>query len=85
VNNGVAVRIGDIAEVEIGNALRQGMFQFQNNADAVEGVVLLKRGENASVVLDRVKEKSRRLIPLYCPQGLMFSHSMTDRYYSISH
>ena len=70
VNNGVAVRVGDVADVVVGNALRQGMFQYQNNPDAVEGVVLLKRGENASEVLDRVKEKIKEINVSILPPGI---------------
>jgi len=70
VNNGVAVRVGDVADVVVGHALRQGMFQYQNNPDAVEGVVLLKRGENASEVLDRVKEKIKEINVSILPPGI---------------
>ncbi len=70
VNNGVAVRVGDIGDVVVGHALRQGMFQYQNNPDAVEGVVLLKRGENASEVLDRVKEKVQEINTSILPPGI---------------
>ncbi|QWD48343.1 efflux RND transporter permease subunit [Polynucleobacter paneuropaeus] len=70
VNNGVPVRVGDVGDVVVGNALRQGMFQYQDNSDAVEGVVLLKRGENASEVLKRVKAKVEELNTLLLPPGI---------------
>jgi len=70
VNNGIAIRVGDVGEVVIGNALRQGMFQYQSNPDAVEGVVFLKRGENASEVLDRVKEKIKEINTSILPPGI---------------
>ncbi|WP_269459809.1 hypothetical protein [Polynucleobacter necessarius] len=41
INNGVPIRIGDVARVEIGNAPRLGMFQFNDNPDSVEGIVYL--------------------------------------------
>ena len=41
VNNGVPVRVGDVGDVVVGNALRQGMFQYQDNSDAVEGLSLI--------------------------------------------
>ena len=70
VNNGVPVRVGDVGDVVVGNALRQGMFQYQDNSDAVEGVVLLKRGENASEVLKRVKAKIEELNTALLPPGI---------------
>lgn len=70
VNNGVPVRVGDIAQVQIGNSLRQGMFQYQNVSDGVEGIVLLRRGENASEVLDRVKEKIKEINLSILPPGI---------------
>ena len=70
VNNGVPVRVGDVGDVVVGNALRQGMFQYQDNSDAVEGVVLLKRGENASEVLKRVKDKIEELNTALLPPGI---------------
>src|SRR5450759_204373 len=40
-NNGGPLRVRDIGEVTIGNAPRLGQFGFQNNDDAVEGVILM--------------------------------------------
>src|ERR1700676_5101446 len=48
--NGVPVRIKDIGHVEIGHAPRLGIFGFQKNDDAVEGVVLMRRGEQTQHV-----------------------------------
>lgn len=70
VNNGVAVRVGDIAEVKVGNAPRLGMFQFNDNPDAVEGIILLRRGENASEVLGRVREKVSEINGHILPPGV---------------
>ena len=70
VNNGVPVRIGDVATVEIGNAPRLGMFQFDENPDSVEGIVYLRRGENASEVLARVREKIVTINAHILPPGI---------------
>jgi heavy metal efflux system protein len=70
VNNGVPVRIGDVATVEIGNAPRLGMFQFDDNPDSVEGIVYLRRGENASEVLVRVREKIVTINAHILPPGI---------------
>src|SRR6202043_3003251 len=60
-NNGVPVRIRDIGEVTIGNAPRLGEFGFQKNDDAVEGVILMLRGEQTQNVLARVEKKTEEL------------------------
>ena len=70
VNNGVPVRIGDVATVEIGNAPRLGLFQFDENPDSVEGIVYLRRGENASEVLARVREKISTINAHVLPPGI---------------
>src|SRR5271166_5267496 len=60
--NGVAVRIKDIGRVVIGHAPRLGIFGFQtkqkNDDDAVEGVILMRRGEQTQNVLEGVEKKT---------------------------
>ena len=70
VNKGVPVRIGDVATVEIGNAPRLGLFQFDSNPDSVEGIVYLRRGENASEVLARVRERIDNINNHILPPGI---------------
>jgi cobalt-zinc-cadmium resistance protein CzcA len=60
-NNGVPVRVRDIGEVAIGNAPRLGQFGFQGNDDAVEGVILMRTGEQAQNVLEGVEKKTEEL------------------------
>ena len=60
-NNGVPVRIRDIGEVTIGNAPRLGEFGFEKNDDAVEGVILMLRGEQTQNVLAGVEKKTEEL------------------------
>ena len=59
--NGVPVRIRDIGEVTIGAAPRLGEFGFNKKDDAVEGVIMMRRGEQTQNVLKGVEEKSRQL------------------------
>jgi len=70
VNKGMPIRIGDVAEVKIGNAPRLGLFQFDDNPDSVEGIVYLRRGENASEVLARVREKITNINSHILPPGI---------------
>jgi heavy metal efflux system protein len=60
-NNGVPVRIRDVGEMTIGNAPRLGEFGFQKNDDAVEGVILMRRGEQTQTVLAGVEKKTEEL------------------------
>src|ERR1700719_4750881 len=60
-NKGVPIRIRDIGEVTIGNAPRLGQFGFQKNDDAVEGVILMLRGEQTQNVLKDVEAKTEEL------------------------
>ena len=59
--NGVPVRIHDIGEVTIGNAPRLGEFGFNKTDDAVEGVIMMRRGEQTQNVLKGVEEKTKEL------------------------
>ena len=63
--NGVPVRVKDIGRVEIGHAPRLGIFGFQtkqkNNDDAVEGVILMRRGEQAQNVLEGVEKRTEEI------------------------
>jgi cobalt-zinc-cadmium resistance protein CzcA len=60
-SNGVPIRIKDIGDVAIGNAPRLGEFGFQKNNDAVEGVILMLRGEQTQNVLQGVQAKTEEL------------------------
>jgi cobalt-zinc-cadmium resistance protein CzcA len=59
--NGVPVRVRDVGEVAIGHAPRLGLFGFNKVDDAVEGVILMRRGEQTQTVLKGVEEKTRDL------------------------
>ena len=60
-NNGAPVRIKDIGHVVIGHAPRLGIFGFEKNPDAVEGVILMRRGEQTQNVLQGVEKKTEEL------------------------
>jgi cobalt-zinc-cadmium resistance protein CzcA len=59
--NGTPVRMRDIGEVTIGNAPRLGEFGFNKTDDAVEGVIMMRRGEQTQNVLQGVEAKTRDL------------------------
>ncbi len=59
--NGVPVRVHDIGNVTIGHAPRLGEFGFNKTDDAVEGVIMMRRGEQTQDVLKGVEEKTAQL------------------------
>ncbi|HKD83528.1 MAG TPA: CusA/CzcA family heavy metal efflux RND transporter [Terriglobales bacterium] len=77
-NNGVPIRIRDIGTVEIGHAPRLGQFGYQNNNDAVEGVILMLRGEQTQNVLKAVEAKTDELNRTILPPDVKI-HPYYDR------
>jgi cobalt-zinc-cadmium resistance protein CzcA len=61
VSNGTPVLAKDIGQVVIGEAPRLGQFGYNDNDEAVEGVILMRTGEQAQVVLDRLEKKTLEL------------------------
>ncbi|MFZ0580185.1 MAG: CusA/CzcA family heavy metal efflux RND transporter [Candidatus Acidiferrales bacterium] len=59
--NGVPVRVRDVSDVVIGHAPRLGEFGFNKNNDAVEGVIMMLRGDQTQNVLKGVEEKTKEL------------------------
>src|SRR5258708_7273058 len=67
VHNGIPVYVRDVAQVQIGHAVRLGQFGFMRQEEAVEGVILMRVGEQAQVVLKRVEQLTddlnKRVLP----------------------
>jgi cobalt-zinc-cadmium resistance protein CzcA len=70
VHDGNPVLVKDVAHVEIGIAPRLGLFGFEKQDDAVEGVILLLTGEKTQDVLQRVEEKTRELNEQILPKDV---------------
>ena len=68
--NGVPVLVSDVADVTIGAVPRQGMVGQDDEDDIVTGIVLMRKGENPSVVLTAVKDKIAVLNAQILPQGV---------------
>jgi len=73
-NNGIPVLVKDVAEVKISNLPRLGEVgrtdaidspgqarQYKNNPDAVEGIVLMRKGENPDHVIQGLKAEVEKL------------------------
>ncbi|MBJ42587.1 MAG: cation transporter, partial [Planctomycetaceae bacterium] len=59
---GVPITVGELAVVQTGPAFRRGALDF-NGHEAVGGVVVMRYGENPTVVINRVKDKIASLEP----------------------
>ncbi|WP_313236635.1 CusA/CzcA family heavy metal efflux RND transporter [Sphingobacterium multivorum] len=53
----VPIFIKDVADVRFGNAVRYGAMTYNGEVDAVGGVVMMLKGENANNVIEKIKEK----------------------------
>ncbi len=61
--DGVPVRVRDVGRVELGPDIRRGVADLNGKGDAVSGIVVMRQGENALAVIDRVKAKLREIQP----------------------
>ncbi len=70
-NNGIPIRIKDIATVQMGSDLRLGIFDENGEGEAVGGIVVMRYGENADKVITAVKEKMKE-VEKGLPAGVTF-------------
>lgn len=54
---GSPIRVSDVAQVEVGNELRQGAVTKDGQGEVVTGIVLKRINENTKQVIERIKEK----------------------------
>jgi len=54
---GTPIRIRDVADVTIGGNIRRGLVDLDGRGEVVGGIVVMRSGENALDVIDRVKTK----------------------------
>lgn len=55
--NGTPVRLAEVATVSLGPEMRRGLADLDGHGDAVGGIVIMRQGENALNVIERVKSK----------------------------
>ena len=54
---GTPVRVGDVADVQIGSSIRQGAVTKDGKGEAVTGIVMMRLGSNSRTVVEAVKER----------------------------
>jgi len=65
--SGVPITVKDIGQVTLGPDIRRGIADLDGKGDAVGGVVIMRSGENALSVIDRVKTKLDQIQPSLPP------------------
>jgi len=68
-SSGVPVLLSDIGRVALGPELRRGVSDLDGTGDTVGGIVVMRHGENALNVINRVKEKIKEIAPSL-PKGV---------------
>ena len=68
--NGTPILIRDVAQVKVGAVPRLGIVGQDIDDDAVIGIVIMRKGENPSVVLKAVKERIEQLNQRGLPPGV---------------
>jgi copper/silver efflux system protein len=61
--NGTPIRVKDVGQVVLGPDLRRGVSDLDGRGEAVSGIVVMRQGENALQVIDRVKAKLKEIEP----------------------
>lgn len=66
---GTPVRLRDVADIAEGPQMRRGVSDLDGRGDTVGGIVVMRHGENARSVIQRVKEKLESM-KTSLPQGV---------------
>ncbi len=67
---GTAITVGDVADLVLSNTPRRGSIGYNDQKEAIEGFVLMRRGQNPSIVLDGIHEKIKELNDKILPKGM---------------
>jgi copper/silver efflux system protein len=66
---GTPITVKDVAQVSLGPEMRRGVADLDGQGDVVGGIVVMRQGENALNVIERVKAKLEELKPSL-PKGV---------------
>jgi len=55
--NGIPITVRDVANVSLGPAMRRGIAELDGEGEAVGGIVIMRYGEDALAVIERVKQR----------------------------
>ena len=57
------MRVRDVGDVTLGPDIRRGVADWNGTGDVVSGIVVMRQGENALQVIERVKAKLHEIEP----------------------
>jgi Cu(I)/Ag(I) efflux system membrane protein CusA/SilA len=60
---GVPIRVWDVGDVVLGPDIRRGIADLNGEGDVVAGIVIMRQGQNALDVIERVKAKLKEIEP----------------------
>ncbi len=61
--SGTPIRVRDVGTVTVGPDLRRGVADLDGTGEVVSGIVVMREGQNAVDVIDRIKERIRQIEP----------------------
>ncbi len=67
MNGGTPITLGSVSDISIGPDMRRGLAELDGRGEVVGGVVVMRYGENALRVIERVKEKIKEITPSLPP------------------
>ncbi len=62
-SNGIPILVKNVATVALGGDIRRGALDKNGEGETVGGIIVMRNGENAQKVIDRVKEKIKEITP----------------------
>ncbi|HNU70229.1 MAG TPA: CusA/CzcA family heavy metal efflux RND transporter [Thermodesulfobacteriota bacterium] len=68
--NGSPIYLKNIANIQLGPALRRGVAELDGRGEVVGGIVVVRFGENVLTVIERVQEKIRTELAPSLPEGV---------------
>lgn len=68
-SSGAVVTIGEVADVQLGPDIRRGIAEKNGEGEVVGGIIVMRYGENAQKVIERVKARIEELKP-GLPEGV---------------
>ena len=61
--SGSPIRVRDVGQVVVGPEMRRGATDLDGTGEAVSGIIVMRQGENALEVIDRVKRRIKEIEP----------------------
>jgi copper/silver efflux system protein len=64
---GVAIRLGDVARIQVGPEMRRGIAELNGEGEVAGGIIVMRSGKNALETIEAVKAKLETLKPSLPP------------------